>query len=623
MNNMDTIYNSNLSLKELIDNLPDLVLSVDYPSGVIRYANIRAIERLGFSIKKVHKLKDLACILLPRYRKKYLQFWRDIKDGILIPSITFEVKTIENIIIWVEQKNIYIKHNENVIRIHAVIRDITERKKLEEEMLQTFYFSENLFLHSPYIIVLFDKEGNVTRQNLTYRAMMEQVDNFIPGYNVLQDKQMQEYGIDLIFREVLRGRVMDVPRFPHTLTIKGEEVTFYFAGKAFPYTRSSGDTEGFVAMLEDVTAKHKREQETLETKRLESVGRLARGIAHEFNNILAGISGFTEILLRKIPQDDPNRYFAVRIFEAASKAATLTNQLLGFARGHLFNPTYLDIRAPIMYAIGATPNLHSRINLIKAFEESDYRVYGDVNQLRQVFIEVLRNAAEAIGDGGEIALNVEYVSSEVLPVEIRKKYVRCVRVTISDSGSGIDESIIPKVFEPYFTTKDALNHSGMGLSIAFGHIKNHEGYIAIERMEKGTKVTIVLPAIKEPDLTIIKQPRYQKILVIDDNNETCLLLRSYFEDRGVFVTVSNNGTGAIDMIQNTPQRFDCIFLDLILPDINGKDVLSKIRSINPAVTVFVMSGYDMTTFINEHISDQNIFFLMKPFNLDDLDILLK
>jgi PAS domain S-box-containing protein len=620
---MENSSNDNFRLKELIDNLPDIVISVDYPSGIIQYANIHAIERLGFAVKRVKTLRDLSYFVIPKYRRKYIQHWRDIKDGILIPSLVFEVKTIDGKIIWVEQKNIYIKQGDTVIRIHAVIRDITERKRLEEEMLQAFYFSENLFLHSPYIILLYDNDGYIKRQNMTFRAIAEHVDNMIPNYNVWKDKQIQKYGIDLIFKEVLRGRIMDIPRFPYMVKVKGEEVTYYFAGKAFPYMRSSREPEGFVVMLEDVSARQKREEETLETKRLESVGRLARGIAHEFNNILAGISGFAEILLRKLPPEDPNRHFATRIFEAASKAATLTNQLLGFARGQLYNPTYLDIRAPIMYAIGATPNLHNRIRIKKEFEESEYKVYGDVNQLRQVFIEILRNAAEAIGVEGEIEIKVKYIGNELLPTEVSKKYVKCVQVEIIDSGEGIDESIIPKVYEPYFTTKDQLKHTGMGLSIAFGHIKNHEGHITISKLEKGTKVTILLPAIKEPDLAILKQSRYQRILVVDDNNETCLLLRSYFEDKGAFVTISNNGLSAVEMMQNAPNRFDCVFLDLILPDINGKDVLNRIRNFNAHVPVFIMSGYDMSSFISEHSNDQNLFFLMKPFNLEDLDVLLK
>ncbi|MEJ5362279.1 MAG: ATP-binding protein [Spirochaetota bacterium] len=620
---MENSFGNNSRIKELIDNLPDIVISVDYPSGIIQYANLNAIERLGFSIKRAKKLRDLSYCVLPKYRRKYIQHWRDIKDGILIPSLIFEVKTNDGRIIWVEQKNIYIKQGDTVIRIHAVIRDITERKRLEEEMLQAFYFSENLFIYSPYIILLFDNEGFIKRQNMAFRAIAEHVDAMIPNYNVLKDKQIQKYGIDLIFKEVLRGRIMDIPRFPYTVKIKGEEVTFYFAGKAFPYMRSSREPEGFVVMLEDVSARQKREEETLETKRLESVGRLARGIAHEFNNILAGISGFAEILLRKMTPDDPNRYFANRIFEAASKAATLTNQLLGFARGQLYNPSYLDIRAPIMYAIGATPNLHNRITIKKEFEESEYKVYGDVHQLRQVFIEILRNAAEAIGTEGEIEIKVKYVSNEFLPAEIRKKYIKCVQIDIIDSGTGIDDSIIPKVFEPYFTTKDTLKHTGMGLAIVFGHIKNHEGHITLSRVERGTKVTILLPAIKEPDLAILKQPRYQRILVVDDNNETCLLLRSYFEDSGALVTISNNGLSAVEMVQSAPNRFDCIFLDLILPDINGKDVLNRIRNFNANVPVFIMSGYDMSSFISEHGNDQNLFFLMKPFNLEDLDVLLK
>ncbi len=620
---MEHSIDRNFRVKELIDNLPDIVISVDYPSGIIQYVNFNAIERLGLSIKRSKTLHDLSYFVLPKYRRKYIQHWRDIKDGILIPSIVFEAKTIDGRVIWVEQKNIYIKQGDTVIRIHAVVRDITERKRLEEEMLQAFYFSESLFLHSPYIILLYGNDGYIKRQNMTFRAIAEHVDTMIPNYNVWKDKQIQKYGIDLIFKEVVRGRIMDIPRFPYTVKMKGEDVTFYFSGKAFPYMRSSCETEGFVVMLEDVSARQKREEETLETKRLESVGRLARGIAHEFNNILAGISGFAEILLRKLSPDDPNRHFATRIFEAASKAATLTNQLLGFARGQLYNPSYLDIRAPIMYAIGATPNLHNRIIIKKEFEESEYKVYGDVNQLRQVFIEILRNAAEAIGTEGKIEIKVKYVSNEFLPAEVRKKYIKCVQIDIIDSGTGINDSIISKVFEPYFTTKDQHKHTGMGLAIAFGHIKNHEGHITVLRAERGTQVTILLPAIKEPDLAILKHPRYQRILVVDDNNETCLLLRSYFEDSGALVTISSNGLSAVEMIQNASNRFDCIFLDLILPDINGKDVLNRIRNFNANVPVFIMSGYDMSSFIGEHGNDQNLFFLMKPFNLEDLDVLLK
>src|SRR6056297_302331 len=246
-------------LAELIENIPDLILSIEYPSGDINYINTAALTALGVPSGSITNIKQLAKNIPLDYRKKILSKWRDVTDGILYPSITFKMETADGITRWIEDKNIYIKDRDGkTIRIHAILRDISERKRLEEEMMQSFYFSENLFLYAPYAIIHFTIDGSIKRFNKSFRGILDFSDDTFNEYNLWEDPQLKSEGIEILLREVLKGRIMEIPPYPYTATRDNETVTYTLSGKAFPYLGDSVSPSGLVLMLEDVTDKRKK-----------------------------------------------------------------------------------------------------------------------------------------------------------------------------------------------------------------------------------------------------------------------------------------------------------------------------------------------------------------------------
>jgi len=610
---------------ELIENIPDLILSIEYPSGDINYINTAALAALGVPSGSITNIKQLAKNIPLDYRKKILSKWRDVTDDILYPSITFKMETADGITRWIEDKNIYIKDRDGkTIRIHAILRDISERKRLEEEMMQSFYFSENLFLYAPYAIIHFTTDGSIKRFNKAFRGILDFNDHTFKEYNLWEDPQLKSEGIEILLREVLKGRIMEIPPYRYTATRDSNTVTFTLSGKAFPYLGDSVSPSGLVLMLEDVTDKRKKEHEYMEAKKLESIGRLARGVAHEFNNILAGISGFSEILLRKISQDDPNFGFVKKIHDASMKAATLTNQLLGFARGQIYNPSYLDIHSPIMFALGATPGIHRNITIEKNTESSGYWVFADVNQIRQVFIELFRNASEAIIDSGTIRIDVSHVdSSELQDQLVDSAENKFIQVSITDTGNGMDHETISHAFEPYFTTRESSKHAGMGLAIAYGHLKRHGGNLSIQSSPgTGTTALVLLPEATPPSGHTESTIPYNRVLIIDDSEETTSMLKTYLEDRGCYVQNTSSGKAGIELIKNNYLTFDLIFLDLVIPDVSGKEVLHTIRHHKMDIPVILISGTDAHSILEDFTSDKNLHVLLKPFSLEDLEAML-
>ncbi len=612
-------------LAELVENIPDLILSLEYPSGDINYINSAALQAFGLSEKNVTNIKQIGRNIPEDYRKKVMSRWRDISEGILYPSITFKIQKPHNETLWIESNNIYIKDDEGkTVRIQTILRDITERKKLEEEMMQSFFFSENLFLYAPYAIIHFNTEGSIKRANRSFKHILKLTEEDTNQFNLWDDSQVRSEGIDILLKEVLKGRVMEIPPFQYSVENDKVDRTFILSGKAFPYMGESVTPTGLIIMLEDVTEKRKRENEYVEARKLESIGRLARGVAHEFNNILAGISGFSEILLRKIDQQDPNFHFVEKIHAASTKAATLTNQLLGFARGQVYNPSYIDMQGPIMFALGATPGINKHITIHKKVEPSRFMVFADTGQLRQVFIELLRNAAESISEKGSITIDITHVDASELQHEMvdstAKQYVQ---VTITDTGSGMDEDTISHAFEPYFTTKEANRHAGMGLAIAYGHLKRHDGNLSLNsKPGNGTSAVAMLPAAEPPSGFSERSISYSRVLIIDDSEETTSMLKTFLEDGGCYVQTTSSGRAGIEMVKNDYLSFDLIFLDLVIPDVSGKEVLHTIRKHKSNIPVILISGADTRSILEDFASDDNLHILLKPFSLKDLEVML-
>lgn len=614
------------SYSGLLESIPDVIVSLEYPSGSVLYINPAVKELLGFEPEEFYGSLLLLKRIDPDDRKSVIELWRNIERETGPALFLYRIRKKDGDSIWVEQKNRIIRDSRGTaIAISAVIRDISLRKKLEEESLKNLYFSENLFQHAPYIAFQMGSDGRILRFNHAFERVWRLTKEDIEDYSVWKDREMLKAGVVDLLREVFAGKVVEFPVFPYTIRYRDHRETVYVTGKGFPYPAKDNEAKSIILMGEDVTERRLREEEYLEIRKLESIGRLAGGIAHDFNNMLAGISGYAEIMMRKMGRDDQNYRFAESIHTSAMKAATLTTQLLGFARRGKYNPEFVDIGKALLFALGATPGLSQRVKIVKTVESMDYAVFADVNQLRQLFVEILKNAVEAMNGSGIIRLHAGMAENErIVDGMAQITTMNSIRVSITDNGPGIPEDIESKIFEPYFTTKDKNKHAGMGLSLAWGTVKNHGGRIEIRSEQGETTVTVLLPAVKKPvDFQKDDLSAPKTVLIIDDSEEIRSVLRTFCEEKGCNVETASGGKAGLLLLKSMSSPCDLVFLDYLLPDISGREILHEITRTHLASRVVLLSGYSIDGLPDDLLNSPDIHVMPKPFSLEDVESIMK
>ncbi len=607
----------------LIESIPDVIVSFEYPSGKILYINRAVKGLLGYEPSEFYGTSLFMKLINADDRKEIIHRWRNMKDEGDFPLYIYKVRKKDGSSIWVEQKNRVVKNgNGETVALNAVFRDISLRKHLEEQAHKNFLFSENLILHSPYAVVHIASDGTIKRCNPAFERLYHLTLEDLRNYSVWKDGQLQRAGITDLLKEIITGHVVEIPVFPYTISYRAKQKQIFVTGKGFPVTDEGADSTGIILIGEDVTEQKQREEEYIEARKLESIGRLAGGIAHDFNNMLAGISGYAEILMRKLDQGSALFKFAQNIHIASMKAATLTGQLLGFARRGKYNPEYADIAKPIIFAIGATPGLSSSIKIEKHFQHMEMGVFADPVQMRQVFVEIFKNAVEAMAGTGTITIQTGYEKTGKIVNGVSGiSNVKNIKITVSDTGSGISPETESKIFEPYFTTKDKSKHAGMGLAVAYGIVKNHGGRIDFSQQAGGgTIVTITLPAVRKPPAVDRPAGRpYRNILIIDDSEETRSVLRTFFEEKGCRISETSSGKAGIELFHTYSAEIDLIFVDYIIPDISGRELVSALLQEESQARILILSGYSTDHHFDDYIMNNRIYIVPKPFNLEDLE----
>jgi len=351
---------------------------------------------------------------------------------------------------------------------------------------------------------------------------------------------------------------------------------------------------------------------------MESVGSLAGGIAHNFNNILTAILGYAELLLEFSELDDTSKQRVRYIESSARKAGVMVSKLLSFARreSHEVLPLNLNdvindsvklLEGVLDKKIGLKVDLHSNIPVIE----------GDPNQLEQVMMNLMVNARDAMPDGGLITIKTRLIevggNRHNLPDYVAPG--RYVVLTISDTGSGIPKPVIDRIFDPFFTTKEKGKGTGLGLASVYGIVKDHKGYISVQsEIDKGTSFDVYLPAsgktahkIAEPQIISVEGD--ENILLIDDDREVLNLIKDVLETHGYHVMPVSNSLTAIDVFKNNADKIQLVITDIVMPLMEGNELITILKDIKPSIRTVVISGYS-----DEAVNKGDIdFFLKKPF----------
>ena len=392
-------------------------------------------------------------------------------------------------------------------------------------------------------------------------------------------------------------------------------------------------TEGFIADISQRKlsgAENAKLAERLrEAEKLESVGRLAGGVAHEFNNLLTVINGYAEFLLKELPPADPLHSYAKSIATAGKRAASLAQQLLAFGRKQIFQRRVLNLNVTVHSFTRMVHRLiGENITLVTHPDASLAHVMADSVQLEQMLVNLVLNARDAMPEGGRLEVgteNVEVDAEGAAAIDPEAPAGRYVLLTVRDTGRGMDEQTRQRAFEPFFTTKGVGEGTGLGLSTVHGIVRQSGGWILIESaVGIGTTVKVYLPGLDEvsqPEAKVTRTATRASngtILIVEDERAVRKFTATVLKHSGYEVLEASNGEEAIAAAELRTGQIDVLLTDVVLPGMNGKKVYDSLRALHPDLLAIFMSGYPRDVIGQSGLLDQNTLFLQKPFNADDL-----
>jgi two-component system, cell cycle sensor histidine kinase and response regulator CckA len=487
----------------------------------------------------------------------------------------------------------------------------------------------DLFENSPDMSHIFNKDGIIVSCNQTEAIRMGYSKEELVGKSILKlyppeyHKEAQRNILDIF------NRKKEIKGLEEKFTSKNEELIDVSINASIILDETGQPLVRAVAR--DITEQKNFEAKIIHAQRIDSIGNLAGGIAHDFNNILTSILGSTSIMKRKMKQDDRWYRFADIIETAARRGASLTRQLLTFARKSnvQFRPIVVnDI-------IEETLRLFERstdktIHVEKKLTEEVCIIHGDDGQLQQAFLNLLINARDAMPEGGTITIQSKRQSVEedtTATPEIRKGHY--VIVSIIDTGVGMDKNIQQHIFEPFFTTKDIGKGTGLGLSVVYGVVNSHNGFVTVRsELGHGAEFNMYFPIIPAAD-NFQQQVRPSKIehgtervLLIDDEKDVADVICGMLETLGYQVTYVDSGQKAINLYK-MKKRFDIVVLDLNMPKMSGKETFIKLKKIDPDIRVVISTGY------GDRVIDASLgkaagdTFLQKPYQIEELSKIMR
>jgi nitrogen-specific signal transduction histidine kinase/CheY-like chemotaxis protein len=380
-------------------------------------------------------------------------------------------------------------------------------------------------------------------------------------------------------------------------------------------------------VVSDITGRKRLEEQFFQSQKMEAIGRLAGGVAHDFNNILTVITGYTDLLLDRHPDhDDPEREEIEQIKKATKQAASLTRQLLAFSRKQVLQPRVLNLNTVVANIETMLRRLiGENIELVTILEPQLGRVKADPGQMEQVIVNLVVNARDAMPNGGKLII-------KTTNLELDETFARqhlgagpgpYVLLTLNDTGHGMDPQTRSHIFEPFFTTKEPGQGTGLGLAIVHGIINQSGGYISVQSEPgQGASFNIYLPRVETPVLATNERSEVpipswsgsETILLVEDEDSVRELTRRILLKEGYTVLEAQNGEEALQVLQEYAQPVDLLLTDVIMPgSVNGRELGKSVSLSHPKTKVLYMSGYTDNVIIPNGALDPILAFLAKPF----------
>ena len=600
----------------LFDNISNGII-VHSKDGTIVEINNAACDLFGIKKKRILNTKIESLTIDQEYKKQEEYFNKIMKNE--------PAESIETILLKSDNSKFNAELKSNVVKfrgqdvIQTFINDITKKKELETN-LRDSREKYRILIESSILGIYIVQKGFIEFTNEMFRIISGYTENELREIEffdlidaedrskIVSQHERLEKGESTSFRDEIRLIRKDKKRYWCELHISNIIVNQKNA--VFGY-------------MVDISERKNLELQLLETQKLKSLGTLAGGIAHDFNNLLGGILGYSSLLLSDIADDHPFYNDIQAIAETAKRGAELSNRILAFARGGKYQVTKININNLINDVVAILSHSLDKSVIIETnLEKNIWPVYGDSRQIHQAIHNICLNARDVMPEGGKLTITSKNITIHKSHKEVISNVVKgdYVKIIIEDTGPGMDKKTKLKIFEPFFTTKPQGEGTGLGMSMVYGIVKNHKGYIKVEsEVGKGTKIIIFLPKIIEDTINNnnknISHSDSNLILFVDDEDIIREVGEKMLNRGGHEVILAKNGKEAVEIFKQNQKKISLVIIDIIMPVIDGIEASKILRDIDPNINIIFTSGYgpedrpDLLQLNGE-------YFIKKPFQTE-------
>jgi PAS domain S-box-containing protein len=502
------------------------------------------------------------------------------------------------------------------------VRDISERKRVEESQRRLAKAVEQ----AGEAVVITDADGKIQYVNPAFERITGYAEEEVIGLDprILKSGEHDQEFYQNLWATIGGGRVWK----GRIINRKKDGTLYHEDSTISPVRDADGKIVNYVAVKRDITEHLQLTRQLVQAQRMEAIGTLAGGIAHDFNNLLTVILGFSELLLIGKDERDPSYADLQKVNLAARNGADLVQRILAFSRKKEMNPKPLDLNHEIEQVKKLLTRIVPKmIDIDLVLSDELQPVNADPVQIEQVLMNLAVNARDAMPDGGKLTIETKnaVLDDEYCRTHLEAKPGYYVLLSVSDTGQGMDRQTLNHIFEPFFTTKEKGRGTGLGLSMVYGIVKQHQGQITCySELGYGTTFRIYLPAI---DSETKSEPLTSKsglmlgsetVLLVDDEEMIRGLGKRILERFGYTVLTATNGREALDVFEKQRTRIDLVILDLIMPEMGGRQCLDALLKLDPNVKVLIASGYSDTGQTGDMTETAAKGFVSKPYQMKQM-----
>ncbi|MGB6067032.1 MAG: PAS domain S-box protein [Desulfomonilaceae bacterium] len=610
----------------LVETAGDIIYQTDR-RGFLRLVNPIGLRITGYSAEELIG-KNYLDLIVPDHRKAVERFYTEqLVKRLPLTYHEFPMITKRSQVIWLGQNVQLLTEDETVTGFQAIARDITDRKRAEEALKESENRYRDLFDHAIDCIYTVDLNGNFTSGNEAATRLLGYTRQELLRLNF---KDIVDLEYLSVAEESFRKKIQNGAEItaPYEVLVRSKNRTPLWLEVTSRVIAKDGKPIGVHGTARDVTERKRLEERLRQAAKMEAIGTLAGGLAHDFNNLLQIVLGYADLIAIGKEKQEKDCQRARIIRDAATRGRDLVNRILTFSRKVETKPRPIDLN----HELNQVEHLLRRtipkmIEIELHLADNLHSINADPTQIEQILLNLAVNAAHAMPEGGKLSFETENVrlDEKYCRTHLETKPGEYVLLIASDTGHGMGKEILDRIFEPFFTTKERGEGTGLGLSMVFGIVKSHGGHISCHsKPGAGTSFKIYFPATEmevayDPEASP-QMPSFgtETILVVDDEKPIRDLGEEILTAVGYQVLTAGTGREALETYVKAQNEISLVILDLIMPQMGGKQCLEELLKINPKQKILIASGHSSDVSTKESLATGAKGFVRKPYNMKEL-----